>query len=75
MHRRIEIKFSSTDEKERKTLREVNREKNEKKTQLEKKMTAVQNDANAHEQDMLKNQKTLHVQDMKQLKKKLSIEK
>lgn len=47
----------------------------EEKTQLEKKVAAVQNDANAHEQCLLKKQKAIHVQEMEQLKKELCAEK
>jgi predicted RNase H-like nuclease (RuvC/YqgF family) len=47
----------------------------EEKTQLEKKVAAVQNDANAHEKSLLKRQNAIHVQEMEQLKKELSAEK
>lgn len=47
----------------------------EEKTQLEKKVEAVQNDANAHEQGLLKKQRAIHLQNMEQLKKVLGTEK
>lgn len=47
----------------------------EEKNQLEKKVAAVQNDANAHEQGLLKKQKAIHVQEIEQLNKELGAEK
>lgn len=47
---------------------------NEEKAQLEKKVAAVQNDANAHEEGSLKKQKALHLREIEQLKKELGAE-